>query len=125
MNTKKNQKAEIIKAELIAAGLTDAEALRIANTCMTIAYRKTQSTKSMSFDAYKARFGDTRKFEVYEYFKNQTTPRTRQEATDDLGWRKSSITARVHELKTDGYLVVVGTKIDPETQMTVESLVAI
>lgn len=115
-------KTEVIVQKLVTSGLTQANAELMAVECMAIAYQKTVSSKAQSYNEFQRDYGKTKRFEVYEHLRNEEDPQSRQEIAYDMNYKMSTICGRINELIKDGYVVVCGSKEDPETKKTVQTL---
>jgi len=122
MKTKDRTKEIIIAEKLVNSGIHPDEAEYLAGFCLGLAYQKTTSTKFSSYVDFETKHGKTKRFEVYKYLKAVDLPLSRQDISDFTGEKLSTICARIHELKQDGLVVVVGTKRDPETNKKVQLL---
>ena len=120
-----NKKDRVSKTDqmiekLVNSGLNEYDAAEAAKFCMGIAYKKTISSKALSYNEFKAEFGESKKFEVYETLLKENEPMSRQDLAYHMNYKMSTICGRISELRKEGYVVVCGTKIDPETKKVVQ-----
>ena len=95
--------------------------LKIVKNKPIVNYKKTDNTKCVSLFDYKKEFGETKRWEVFMDLK-ENGDTTRQELAERMGWKVSTICARVNELIRDGLVKVTGKTVDSYTSKTVEMI---
>ena len=84
-----------------------------------------KSTKRLSYEAFKAENGTSVAHVIYSALKTSSEPMSRADLAATLKIRLSTICGQVVPLEEAGLIQVVGSKIDADSNRTVELLTAI
>ena len=118
---KSTEKSEAIALKLVSEGIPLEIATRLSHEVLGLAYQKTKSTQRRSLEEYKLEFGETKKWEVFDFICKHPSL-TRQEIANAMGYRRSTICGRVRELLDLGAIVVNGGTTDLQTGKRVQTL---
>jgi DNA-binding transcriptional ArsR family regulator len=88
-----------------------------------IASKAPKSTKKLSYEAFQAENGTSVAHLIYAFLKNNE-PMTRTELATRLKLRLSTVCGQIVPLQDAGLVSVIGTKIDEDSNRTVEILKA-
>ena len=128
--TKLLERTRKILAAEAGCAIDDEFLLKMANRTVKAApqiqaaphYKEGKTTKAISLFEFNNNHGNSKRHAVYRMIRDVNRPLTRQELSDMLAWKLSSIAGRVNELLKLGLVVVVGRKKDRDTKKSVELL---
>lgn len=86
--------------------------------------RKPKTTKTISYQDFQTEHGTSVAYCIYKFLKQQNEPFSRAEIAKQMGIRLSTVCGQIFSMEEAGLVTVVGTKLDEESQRTVEILVA-
>lgn len=85
---------------------------------------KPRTTKAISYQDFQTEHGTSVAYSIYTFLKKQNTPLSRAEIAQQMGIRLSTVCGQIFPMEEAGLVTVVGTKIDENSQRTVEVLMA-
>lgn len=97
----------------------------IANPVKVKGKKAAKSTKALSYEQFQQENGSSVAHAIYKMMKAEGVPMSRVEIAQTLAIRLSTVCGQIHLMLEAGLVAVVGTKVDENSNRTVELIQAL